>query len=163
MCMFACVGQIVRKQTKSTQVLYLCGSSQSRVDALGSILLCSPRPSVMLRLKVLSLLLACAVSPSSSADILENGMPIHWAQTVSQVSELPSQNDILNPNPWHFPHRLSFYRLLIAATDQYMGSMGTNATDSPLWGLPLQLGWMLTSGKMEIISIYVYIRIKANK
>ncbi|KAF3849709.1 hypothetical protein F7725_019428 [Dissostichus mawsoni] len=35
---------------------------------------------------------------------------------------------------------------MIAATDPFMGSMGTKATDSPIWGLPLQLGWMLTSG-----------------
>lgn len=102
----------------------------------------------MLRFVVLGLVLACAVSLSSSAVILENGMPIRWAQTASQVTELPLQDGILFPDPWNYLHRMSLYRLMIAATDPFMGSMGTNATDSPLWGLALQLGWMLTSGKI---------------
>ncbi|KAK1889555.1 Protein LEG1 like [Dissostichus eleginoides] len=102
----------------------------------------------MLRPAVLGLLLACAVSLSSSAVILENGMPVLWVHTAGQLSDLPVQNDILNPDPWHFLHRMSLYRLMIAATDPFMGSMGTNATDSPIWGLPLQLGWMLTSGRL---------------
>lgn len=104
-------------------------------------------------LTVLSLFLACAVSFGSSAVILENGAPILWAQTASQVTELPIQSGILNPDPWHFLNRMSLYRLLIAATDPFMGSMGTGATDSPIWGLPLQLGWMLTSGKMQCIIV----------
>ncbi|XP_005725071.1 liver-enriched gene 1, tandem duplicate 1 [Pundamilia nyererei] len=102
----------------------------------------------MLRLLVLGLVLACAVSLSSSAVILENGAPILWAQTASQVTELPMHDGILVPDPWNYLHRMSLYRLMIAATDPFMGSMGTNATDSPLWGLPLQLGWMLTSGRL---------------
>lgn len=102
----------------------------------------------MLRPAILGLLLACAASLSSSAVILENGMPILWAQTAGQLTDLPIQNGILTPNPWHFLHRMSLYRLMIAATDPFMGSMGTNGTDSPLWGLPLQLAWMLTSGKL---------------
>uniref|UniRef100_A0A3Q1ICL7 Protein LEG1 homolog n=2 Tax=Anabas testudineus TaxID=64144 RepID=A0A3Q1ICL7_ANATE len=104
----------------------------------------------MLNPTVLSscLLLACAVSLSSSAALVDNGMPILWAQTVGQVTDLPEQNGTLTPDPWSFLSRMSLYRLMIAATDPFMGSMGTNATDSPLWGLPLQLGWMLTSGRL---------------
>ncbi|KAK2856393.1 hypothetical protein Q5P01_005128 [Channa striata] len=103
----------------------------------------------MLHVTVLWLLLACGVSLSSSAVILENGMPVQWEQTVGEVSELPTQkNGTITPDPWHFHHRMSFYRLMIAATNPFMGSMGTNASDSPIWGLPLQLAWMLTSGRL---------------
>lgn len=105
---------------------------------------------IMLHPAVLCVLLACAVSLGTSAVILENGMPILWAQTAGQVTDLPIQDGILTPDPWHYLHRMSLYRLMIAATDPFMGSMGTNSTDSPLWGLPLQLGWMLTSGTTEI-------------
>lgn len=138
--------------------MYLFNSSESRVNALDSIPLCSPSFSVMLRPTVLSFcfLLACAVSLSSSASIVENGMPTLWAQTVSQITDLPQQNGIVTPDPWHFLNRMSLYRLMIAATDPFMGSMGTNATDSPLWGLPLQLGWMLNSGKMKVIFFFFY-------
>lgn len=82
-------------------------------------------------------------------------MPILWAQAAGQVTDLPVQNDILTPDPWHFLQRMRLYRLMITATDPFMGSMGTNATDSPLWGLPLQLGWMLTSGKIKIILFFI--------
>lgn len=102
----------------------------------------------MLRPTALCLLLACAVSLSSSAVILDNGMPILWAQTAGQVTELPIQEGVVTPDPWNFLHRMSFYRLMIAASDPFMGSMGTSPTDSPLWGLPLQVGWMLTSGNI---------------
>ncbi|XP_037606003.1 protein LEG1 homolog [Sebastes umbrosus] len=102
----------------------------------------------MLRPAVLGVLLACAVSLSSSATILENGMPVLWVHTAGQMTDLPVQNDVLTPDPWHYLHRMSLYRLMIAATDPFMGSMGPNATESPLWGLTLQLGWMLTSGRL---------------
>ncbi|XP_019714795.1 protein LEG1 homolog [Hippocampus comes] len=94
------------------------------------------------------LLLAVAASVAYSAVILDNGAPIMWAQAAARVSELPVQNNILTPNPWNFTHRMSFYRLMIAATDPFMGCMGTGATESPIWGLALQFGWMLTSGRL---------------
>lgn len=103
----------------------------------------------MQHLTVLGLLLACAVSLGSCGVALENGEPILWASSVSQLTDLPTQNGVVAPNPWNYLQRMGFYRLLIAATDPYMGSMGTNATDSPLWGLPLQLAWMITSGKLH--------------
>lgn len=101
----------------------------------------------MQRSAILGLLLACAASLGICAVIVEDGAPILWAQTASQLTDLPSQNGVVTPNPWNYLHRLSMLRLLIAATDPYMSSMGTNATDSPVWGLPLQLAWMLTSGE----------------
>lgn len=104
----------------------------------------------MQRSAILGLLLICAVSLSSCAVILENGAPLLWAQTASQLTDLPIHNGVVMPNPWNYLHRLSMLRLLIGATDPFMGSMGTNATDSPLWGLPLQLAWMMKSGELCI-------------
>lgn len=100
----------------------------------------------MINLMVLGLLLAAAVSISTSAIILDNGLPFLWSQAASQVTDLPTENGILTPNPWNYLHCLSLYRLMIAATDPYMGSMGASTTESPVWGLPLQLAWMQTSG-----------------
>lgn len=87
----------------------------------------------MLRPAVLSLLLACAaVSLTSCAVILEDGMPIQWAQTAGQVTDLPIQNGVLTPDPWNYLHRMSLYRLIIAATDPLSGSMGTTPTDGAI-------------------------------
>lgn len=102
----------------------------------------------MQRLAFLGLLLACAVSLGSCTVVLENGAPILWDQTASQLTELPIQNGVVIPQAWNYLHRLSMLRLLIGATDPFMGYMGTNATDSPLWGLPLQLAWMMRSGEL---------------
>ncbi|CAL8313861.1 unnamed protein product [Lota lota] len=104
----------------------------------------------MLRPLALCLLLVAVatVVVVDCAVLTENGMPILWLQTAGQLTDLPIQNDVLVPNPWHYLHCMSLYRLIIAATDPYMGSMGTNANDSPIWGLPLLLGWELTSGRL---------------
>uniref|UniRef100_A0A3B4ZRZ8 Protein LEG1 homolog n=1 Tax=Stegastes partitus TaxID=144197 RepID=A0A3B4ZRZ8_9TELE len=102
----------------------------------------------MQRPAVLGLLLACAASLCSSTQVTKNGSPLGWDETVGQMSELSTQDGTVTPNPWHFPDRMSLYRLMIGATDQYMGSMGTNATDSPLWGLALQLAWLYNSGRL---------------
>ncbi|XP_034555741.1 protein LEG1 homolog [Notolabrus celidotus] len=101
----------------------------------------------MLRLTVLGLL-AFAVSLSSSTVIIENGMPLLWAQTVGSMAELPSQGDISTPSPFNYLHRLSFSRLMIEATNPFMLTMGPDATDSPMWALSLQLVWMHTSGRL---------------
>lgn len=102
----------------------------------------------MLRAALLGLLLACAASLAGSAVTLDNGLPIMWAQTSSQLSELPLLNGVVTPNPWNYLHHMSLIRLLLAATDAHMGSVGSGGTESPLWGLPLQLGWMQTSGTL---------------
>ncbi|KAM4712908.1 protein LEG1 homolog [Anableps anableps] len=102
----------------------------------------------MLRLPVLGLLLVSAVTLSSSAVILENGLPILWSQTASQVTGLPMEDGIVTPSPWHYLNRQSFYHLIIGATDPYMGYMGTAQTENPFWGLAMQLGWMQTSGRL---------------
>uniref|UniRef100_A0A3Q3XBS3 Protein LEG1 homolog n=1 Tax=Mola mola TaxID=94237 RepID=A0A3Q3XBS3_MOLML len=75
-------------------------------------------------------------------------LPILWSQTASQVTDLPTENEVLTPNPWNYLHCLSLYRLMIAATDPYMGSMEASTTENPVWGLPLQLAWMQTSGRL---------------
>ncbi|KAM6964798.1 protein LEG1 homolog [Aplochiton taeniatus] len=91
-------------------------------------------------------LLVCAVC--RGAVIVENDRPILWDKASSQLSELPQADGVTTVNPWDYQQRMSLYRLLISSTDPYMGSMGSNATDSPLWGFPLQLGWKLKSGRL---------------
>uniref|UniRef100_A0A3B5LHR0 Protein LEG1 homolog n=1 Tax=Xiphophorus couchianus TaxID=32473 RepID=A0A3B5LHR0_9TELE len=104
--------------------------------------------TIMLRFAALGLLLASAVTLSSSVVVLENGQPNLWSQTASQVTELPTQDGILTPNPWNYLNRQSLYRLMIAGTDPYLTYMGTTQTENPFWGLALQLGWMQTSGRL---------------
>uniref|UniRef100_A0A3B4AXE5 Uncharacterized protein n=1 Tax=Periophthalmus magnuspinnatus TaxID=409849 RepID=A0A3B4AXE5_9GOBI len=101
-----------------------------------------------MRLLLLGLLLVGSCCLSRAGLILENGAPIMWAHATSQPTDLTITEGVLTPDPWHYLHRMSFYRILIAATDPYMTSMGPGDNQSPIWGLPLQLGWMLTSGRL---------------
>ncbi|XP_056150156.1 protein LEG1 homolog [Lampris incognitus] len=102
----------------------------------------------MLRPLALSVLFAGMVSFTNSAVLVENGLPIFWQQSASQLTDLPTENGVLTPNPWHFRDRLSLYRMITTATDPYLSAMGMATTDSPVWGLPLTLGWELNSGRL---------------
>lgn len=93
--------------------------------------------------------LAVWSSPACGAIITENNLPVLWAEASSQLADLPQEGATITVNPWNYQQRMSLYRLLLAGTDQYMGSMGDNCTEgNPLWGLPLQLGWKLRSGRL---------------
>ena len=101
----------------------------------------------------LLVLLAACSGPAHRALIPEDDLPILWAEAGSQLSDLPQQDHIVTINPWDYRQRMTLYRLQLAASDQYMGSMGPNTTEgNPLWSLPLQLGWKLRSGKYGSIS-----------
>ncbi|KAL0967364.1 hypothetical protein UPYG_G00251310 [Umbra pygmaea] len=85
---------------------------------------------------------------ANAAVITENGLPILWDQAPGQLSVLAQGNSVITINPWNYLQRMSLYRILVDSTNQYMASMGPEATESPLWGLPLQLGWKLRSGRL---------------
>uniref|UniRef100_A0A8C7FAU4 Chromosome 6 open reading frame 58 n=1 Tax=Oncorhynchus kisutch TaxID=8019 RepID=A0A8C7FAU4_ONCKI len=85
---------------------------------------------------------------ANAAVVTENGLPILWDQAPSQLSELPQVDNVVTINPWNYLQRMSLYRILMGSTDKYMASMGTNETDSLFWGLPLQMGWKLRSGRL---------------
>ncbi|XP_042359782.1 protein LEG1 homolog [Plectropomus leopardus] len=102
----------------------------------------------MMHAATLGLFVASAVALCGAAPFLDNDMPLMWAQTSTQMTDLPSKDGVVTPNPWGFVNRMSLYRLMITATDPLLTCMGTNATDSPMWGLTLQLAWMKSSGRL---------------
>ncbi|XP_068199248.1 protein LEG1 homolog isoform X2 [Antennarius striatus] len=102
----------------------------------------------MLHSRVVCLLLACVVSLSNSAVFQENNLPLKWAQTTSQVSDIPIENGKRTVDPWNFVELMSLYRLVIDSAAPYMQTLWLNATDIPMWGPPLQLGWFYTSGRL---------------
>ncbi len=81
-----------------------------------------------------------------TAVVTENGLPIQWDKAPSELSQLPTVDGVIQVNPWDYLQRMALYKLLINATDPYMSSMGPGDKESPLWSLPLQLGWKLRSG-----------------
>ncbi|KAL7889060.1 hypothetical protein AOLI_G00040340 [Acnodon oligacanthus] len=88
------------------------------------------------------------VSVCRAAVVTENGFPILWEKAPALLSELPQADGVVKLDPWDYLQRMAMYRLMINATDPFMSSMGPGATENPLWGLPLQLGWKLKSGRL---------------
>ncbi|XP_036438364.1 liver-enriched gene 1, tandem duplicate 1 [Colossoma macropomum] len=83
-----------------------------------------------------------------AAVVTENGFPILWEKAPALLSELPQADGVVKLDPWDYLQRMAMYRLMINATNSFMSSMGPGATENPLWGLPLQLGWKLKSGRL---------------
>ncbi|XP_012684940.2 liver-enriched gene 1, tandem duplicate 1 [Clupea harengus] len=93
-----------------------------------------------------ALVLLAAVA--RAAVVTENGYPIMWEKAVAELKDMPTADGVVTINPWEYSQRMGMYRLLLSSTDQYMRSMGPSTNDSPLWGLPLQLGWKQKSGRL---------------
>ncbi|XP_016295261.1 protein leg1a-like [Sinocyclocheilus anshuiensis] len=83
-----------------------------------------------------------------AAVVTENGLPIQWDKAPNELSQLPTVDGVIQVNPWDYLQRMALYKLLINSTDPYMRSMGPGEKESPLWSLPLQLGWKLRSGRL---------------
>ncbi|XP_073673193.1 protein leg1a-like [Garra rufa] len=83
-----------------------------------------------------------------AAVVTENGLPIQWDKAPSELSQLPTVDGVIQIKPWDYLHRMALYKLLINSTDPYMRSMGPGEKESPLWSLPMQLGWKLRSGRL---------------
>ncbi|XP_073711879.1 liver-enriched gene 1, tandem duplicate 1 [Misgurnus anguillicaudatus] len=90
---------------------------------------------------VLLLALVC-----EAAVVTENGFPIQWEKSPSELSQL--EDGQIHVNPWDYLQRMGLYKVLINSTNPYMSSMGPGITENPLWSLPLQLGWKLRSGRL---------------
>ncbi|CAM4694987.1 hypothetical protein PO909_011083 [Leuciscus waleckii] len=85
---------------------------------------------------------------SRAAVVTENGLPILWEKAPSELSQLPTVDGVIQINPWDYLQRMALYKLMINSTDPYMSSMGPGEKQSPLWSLPMQLGWKLKSGRL---------------
>lgn len=52
-------------------------------------------------------------------------------------------------NPWDYLQRMGTFKLMVQKTHGYFNSWGYNNTGNLLWGLPLQFGWQMTSGRLH--------------
>lgn len=85
-----------------------------------------------------------------AAVVTENGLPFHWDKAPNELSKLDTVDGVIQVKPWDYLQRMALYKLLINSTDPYMSSMGPGEKQNPLWSLPLQLGWKLRSGTINV-------------
>ncbi|XP_063079810.1 liver-enriched gene 1, tandem duplicate 1 [Engraulis encrasicolus] len=99
----------------------------------------------------LALLVVAMPTTTRAAVVVEEGYPIMWQKCPASLAEMPAaavDGSTVTFDPWQYPQRMAMYRLLMSGTEPHMKSMGPSANDNPLWGLPLQLGWKLKSGRL---------------
>ncbi|KAL2082510.1 hypothetical protein ACEWY4_022328 [Coilia grayii] len=107
-----------------------------------------PMPSMLAPRTGVPLALALLAVVARAAVVTEDGYPIMWEKAPAELKDMPVVDGAVTINPWQYSQRMGMYRLLLNSTDRYMRSMGPGASDSALWGLPLQLGWKQKSGRL---------------
>ncbi|XP_070562360.1 protein LEG1 homolog [Ptychodera flava] len=76
-------------------------------------------------------------------------LPPYWPLAPSRITDYPIANKTVQINPWHYLHRLGLYKILLNATSHCREEFGTDNLGNVMWGLPLQYGWQLESGRLN--------------
>ena len=108
--------------------------------------------SAMTSLSCFAALLCVAISHSFTPVSSQDHYPPGWWDAPSSIDDFPVEQ-IDNKtriiiNPWEYLQRMGIFKLMVQNTQGYFKSWGYNNTGNLLWGLPLQFGWQMTSGRL---------------
>ncbi|KAL9951971.1 hypothetical protein ACROYT_G044734 [Oculina patagonica] len=91
------------------------------------------------------------LSPPVSAS--QHHYPPGWWEAPASLDDYPvGQIDdkmMTIINPWDYLQRMGIFKLMVQNTHGYFNSWGYNNTGNLLWGLPLQFGWQMSSGRLR--------------
>lgn len=104
----------------------------------------------------LTVILCVAIShlstPVSSQDHYPD-YPPGWLDAPGSLDDFPvgqiENKTMTIINPWEYLQRMGIFKLMVQNTQGYFNSWGYNNTGNLLWGLPLQFGWQMTSGRLR--------------
>ena len=89
---------------------------------------------------------------SSQIDVLAF-YPPGWFEAPNSFDDFPvGQIDgktVTIIDPWLYLQRMGIFKLMVHYTQGYFNSWGYNNTGNLLWGLPLQFGWQMSSGRLR--------------
>ncbi|XP_078722755.1 protein LEG1 homolog [Lampetra fluviatilis] len=101
-------------------------------------------------------LLLAAMLPWAAAVVAEEGpgsavagLPPLWPLVPELWREGPASTPQVELDPWSYLHRMAMYKALLARTAPHTEALGPNNTGNPLWGLAMQHGWQMASGRLE--------------
>ncbi|XP_032815599.2 protein LEG1 homolog [Petromyzon marinus] len=77
------------------------------------------------------------------------GLPPLWPSVPELWREGPASTPQVELDPWSYLHRMAMYKALLARTAPRMEALGPNNTGNLLWGLAMQHGWQMASGRLE--------------
>ena len=81
--------------------------------------------------------------------MLRYGPPVLWDRVPRGLEDFPVSENSSLIDPWNYLHRQGMYRLLLTATAGAMQEFGASNTGNLLWGLALQHGWQMSSGRLK--------------
>ena len=95
------------------------------------------------------------VPPKSCNDLVPG-----FCKSPSTLDDYPVVNGETVIDPWSYLERLGLYKIMLNVTDKYMPPRNRTLTskshtwnlDNVLWGLPIQFGWQMRSGRLQDFS-----------
>ena len=107
----------------------------------------------MTSLSCFAVLLCVAISHLSTPVSSQDHYPPGWWDAPSSLDDFPVEQidnkTAIIINPWDYLQRMGIFKLMVQNTQGYFKSWGHNNTGNLLWGLPLQFGWQMTSGRLR--------------
>jgi len=74
--------------------------------------------------------------------------PPFWDEVPSNFDSFPVRDDSIIVDPWNYIDRMTLYKILLNFTEPSMAGFGPENEQNVLWGLPLQHGWQMSSGRL---------------
>lgn len=94
---------------------------------------------------------------SSQTDIVQDHYPPGWWDAPGSLDDFPvaeiDGKTITMIDPWVYLQRMGIFKLMVQNTQGYFNSWGYNNTGNLLWGLPLQFGWQMSSGRLRDMAV----------
>ena len=107
----------------------------------------------MTYLSCLAVLLCVAISHLVTPVSSQEHYPPGWWDAPGSLDEFPvgqiDNKTMTIIDPWEYLKRMGIFKLMVQKTQGYFKSWGYNNTGNLLWGLPLQFGWQMTSGRLR--------------
>lgn len=94
-----------------------------------------------------AILLGVLAAACSSSTFAQSWLPFNW-QNAPLFQHLPVVDGHHVLDPWNYTQRLGAYKQIISSTSD--SCLWPTLADHILWGLPLQFGWQLESGRLLV-------------
>ncbi|OCT80174.1 hypothetical protein XELAEV_18026989mg [Xenopus laevis] len=85
---------------------------------------------------------------ADSKEVVGDGFPPMWNSVPENLQHFKIQNSKVIINPWNYRERMGMYKILLNITAQYLDMKQPDNKQNMLWGLPLQLGWQFSTGRL---------------
>ncbi|KAG8444253.1 hypothetical protein GDO86_009438, partial [Hymenochirus boettgeri] len=84
--------------------------------------------------------------------LAKEGYPPMWDDVSENIEHFHKHNTTVVINPWNYLERMGMYKILLNVTAEFLDLNKPDNKRNMLWGLPLQLGWQLSTGRLSVPS-----------